>query len=213
MASGGPVAAELASTSGWRLANRLASNSFLLSNSSPRANFFVCFSSVSALVGNVGQGNYAAANAFLDTLAHYRRSIGLAGVSVNWGALAQAGMVARDVPVQQHLKQQGIEAIPLAVALQALSEALRSPQAGQLAFMDVDWPRFAASNPGTTRIPRYAELMSFSDKGPAEGGDSVGHRLRAATPADRQLIAQEYLTEQIAATLRLPPENWRHRWD
>ena len=48
---------------------------------------FVMFSSVSSIFGNPAQGNYAAANAFLDSLAHYRHALGLPALTVNWGVL------------------------------------------------------------------------------------------------------------------------------
>src|SRR5581483_10206545 len=58
--------------------------------------FFVMLSSVSSLVGNMGQANYAAANAFLDGFAEYRRRRGLPATTINWGALAEVGVAARN---------------------------------------------------------------------------------------------------------------------
>ena len=63
--------------------------------------FFILFSSAAALFGSPGQANHAAANAFLDGLAHYRNQVGLPALSINWGAWSTVGSALK-------YQQQGI---------------------------------------------------------------------------------------------------------
>ncbi len=56
--------------------------------------FFILFSSLVSFLGQPGQASYAAANTFMDFLAHYRRKLGLPALSINWGPWSEVGMAA-----------------------------------------------------------------------------------------------------------------------
>jgi amino acid adenylation domain-containing protein len=109
--------------------------------------FFVAFSSVSALLGLGGQANYAAANAYLDALMQARRDQGLPGLSIQWGSFAEVGMAAALRPEQQLRAQaRGLEAmrpddaLPLMALLQARGPA-------NVAVLAVNWTKFVAALP------------------------------------------------------------------
>ncbi|MGH2351417.1 MAG: SDR family oxidoreductase, partial [Chloroflexota bacterium] len=86
--------------------------------------FFVLFSSASAVLGAPGQANYAAANAYLDALAHRRRAQGLPALSINWSAWAQVGLAAAQENRAARLAASGLLGLDTAQGLAALGALL-----------------------------------------------------------------------------------------
>src|SRR5207302_10218804 len=102
---------------------------------------FVMFSSVSSIFGNPAQGNYGAANAFLDSLAHHRHALGLPALTINWGVLGGGGYVARNERVAEFLARQGTtELSPREVT--SILELSLSAGAAQVMAIRVDWTKW-----------------------------------------------------------------------
>lgn len=88
-----------------------------------KLDYFVCYSSISSFIGNASQCNYAAANSFLDTFCHYRRNLGLAGQSINWGPL-NLGLLLNKDHFQKFLEAKGMMTMELCEVHEALKMCL-----------------------------------------------------------------------------------------
>lgn len=105
--------------------------------------YFVMYSSMTAVLGNLGQSNYGAANACLDSLAHYRRQKNKAAQTINWGPW--------DVGMAENLKSQfnanGLLSIPVEQGMKALQKIVAYPALCQIMVLAVDWKRYLPTVP------------------------------------------------------------------
>ncbi|KAI1391900.1 polyketide synthase [Hypoxylon trugodes] len=88
--------------------------------------FFVCFSSVAAILGSKAQANYSAGNSFLDALMRNRREQGLAGTTMNVGAVSNIGVIADSLDLQKAMERLGMDLINEQELLYQLEEAVKS---------------------------------------------------------------------------------------
>ncbi|WP_221337786.1 type I polyketide synthase [Thermocatellispora tengchongensis] len=133
---------------------------------------FVLFSSSAGTFGGGGQGNYAAANAYLDALARNRRGRGLPGLSLAWGVWAGGGMAQSGEAVRQRLDRGVLRAMDPDLALRVLGQALddAGPD-GVLTVMDVDWTRAASRMGDLRRVPLVRDLPEVRALPAAEAPD------------------------------------------
>ncbi|XYI03831.1 type I polyketide synthase [Sorangium sp. So ce1128] len=167
--------------------------------------FFVLYSSVASLLGAPGQGNYAAANAFLDALAHHRRALGLPALSVNWGAFREAGMAAAQENRGERLAQRGIASLSPAQGA-AILGLLLAGDAAQVGVVPGDVRRWLELMPRSASSARLSLLRQGESGAEDGGGAALRAALLSAEPAARRATLERHLRERIARTLRIEPD-------
>lgn len=118
--------------------------------------FFVCFSSQASLLGNGGQGNYAAANAFMDSLMVYRQAQGLPGLSINWGGWSEVGLAKALVT------QSGQGAISPQQGVELFGTLLRQKIA-QVGVIPVNWQRFGNQLSTQVALPVLDQFLKAGE--------------------------------------------------
>jgi short-subunit dehydrogenase len=167
---------------------------------------FVLFSSAAAALGGAGQGNYAAANAFLDALAECRRGQGLAAVSVAWGPWAGGGLAQANEAVRRRVRRGVLPDMDPALAVKALGQVLEGGDGGALAVMDVDWAQFA-STPGAAGMPLVRDLPEVrqvahgQDAGAGPGRNDLARQLAGLPRAEQARRLTELVRAEAAAVL------------
>ncbi len=172
--------------------------------------FFVLFSSMASVLGAPGQGNYAAANGFLDGLAHFRRGRGLEALSINWGPWDGGGMAttlsAQDL---RRWDAQGIGMIPVEQGLAALEQALARSE-GQIGVLPANWTKALAQYPPDAQpsllrdlAPRNQSAASASRAQPE--ASSLLAQVRQLPANSRSAFVTDHVREQAIRVLGLDP--------
>jgi acyl transferase domain-containing protein/short-subunit dehydrogenase len=159
---------------------------------------FVLFSSAAGVFGNAGQGNYAAANAFLDALAAHRHARGLPATSLAWGLWDDGMAGGADV---RRLNRGGVAALSAGEGLALFDTAVATGDPALVPVrLDLAAARAQGEVPallrGLVRVParRGADVS-------AGAGAALAARLSTASPEDRERILLDLVRGQVAAVL------------
>lgn len=166
--------------------------------------YFVLFSSTAALLGPLGQGNHAAANTFLDALAHHRRLQGLAALSINWGAWSDVGAATERV-VLERMAAQGMGAILPTQGLDIFEILLQQKDISQAVAVNMDWGRFLGLFKPDEEPSLFKELANstavVNQAIEPAAKLSLAARLQALPLNQRQSTLVSEIRSQVAKTL------------
>ncbi len=170
---------------------------------------FVMFSSVSSIFGNPAQGSYGAANAFLDSLAHHRRALGLPALAINWGVLGGEGYVARNERVAEFLARQGTTEISPGEVM-SLMESFLTAGSTQVAAIRVDWAKWRQALRGMQENPLLERIFASIEGEEASGATSDWRmKIESATPEEREGIIGQAVRDVVGSVLRVKPDSLR----
>ena len=167
--------------------------------------FFILFASSSGLLGTPGQGNYAAANVFLDALAYYRRTQGLPACSIDWGPWADTGMTAADHTSTHRKSPVHLGQIAPAQGIAALEHILQRDniQIGVLPIkLGTSAAHFNDEPPFRLRATSVSATVAESSHRAAPQPELLSQLVQAPAARKRSLLAA-YLRLQVINVLGL----------
>ncbi len=168
---------------------------------------FVMFSSLSSLIGHLGQANYIVANTILDAMAYKRRSQGLPATTINLGILGQSGVIARDSDLNKMVSESGIRSFTNEEVLIALGKII-SIAPTQIGFFDFEWPVISKSYKSSKTSLFEALINENVGSGSHLTEEQSKHwnAIQSRDGAAQQDYVIELLTEELSQILKMPKD-------
>jgi acyl transferase domain-containing protein/acyl carrier protein/protein-L-isoaspartate O-methyltransferase len=170
--------------------------------------FFILFSSGASMIGSAGQGNHAAANAYLDAVAHDRRARGRPGISINWGPWAEIGAAA-GAELGVRILARGMGAMSPEQGIYALAAILQARPV-QIGVLPIAWPSLLEQFGAGKEPPLLADLRGEGAAAIAPGGTQAPPketalltRLGQVPPAQRPGVLLSHVVTTVARVLRV----------
>lgn len=166
--------------------------------------FFVFYSSISALVGNLKQSSYAAANLAGEAVIRQRRAAGSRGLVVQWCAISDTGYADRADMVDT-MRRAGFGELTSADATRILGEVLGDDSLDVVTVGNTNWTQ-TRKLLSTVGAPRFAEMLPAQHTGESvDAPGELAHTLRSASEADALKLVEDVVVASLATVLQTSP--------
>jgi malonyl CoA-acyl carrier protein transacylase len=171
--------------------------------------FFIMFSSIASVLGSAGQSNHSAANSFLDSFAHYRRSRGLPAMTINWGVWTDIGSAA-NIGADKQEKIAGLKVIAPELGIR-LFDKIFSKDYVRVGAFNVDWKRFEEKN-YSKQMSEFVSVLLNDEKKDNDGIKekktgtkkiNIIDEIRNAPAEDHNRLLTTYFQKLISGILGL----------
>ncbi len=173
-------------------------------DSSERLDLFVIFSSVTATFGTPGQTNYIAGNLYLEAMVRARRQAGLPGLAIGWGAIGEAGYLARDSRAEQICERLGVHPISLESAFAALDD-LVARDAEVVSVGQYDWQRIQQVL-FSMNTPRLAAFKTASVMNSEQDAEDLARTLSDLAEDEVFTVLEDMIARLLSEIFRTAPD-------
>jgi acyl carrier protein len=161
-----------------------------------KLNHFICFSSVSSVLGVASQANYGMANRLMDALMRERAQGGQSGLSINWGPWSEVGMASLLSEKEINFwKQRGLDYLSVEACKGLLQNIFKSSSySGQIIACQIDWQKFLPFN--NSRV-----FSNFEQKAIISISGDILKEIANAPMSDRLELITNHISREVATVL------------